>query len=178
MKQILFLLLIVPVFIFADPMYSPTWGFFLDLPEGYEYIDGDGKDRFSFLGPGGAMFDLVIYNGTFRTMADLVNDINIRLDNYGDVDFFKNRKKNAAIIELLFDNFSGWGLCIELPASGGQLPMLLALAYGPADRDDLDLFHMSALDSISPSMSERFYPGFYFRRANVFAHMGIFSGSS
>jgi hypothetical protein len=153
MKQILFLLLFIPVLTFADPLYSPTWGFFLDLPEGYEYIDGDGRDRFSFLGPGGAMFDIVIYNGTFRTMEDLVNDVNIRLNNYGDVDFFFFFVKNTALIELLFGNFSGWGLCIELPTSDGQLPMLLALAYGPEDRDDLDLFHMSALDSISPSMS-------------------------
>jgi len=37
--------------------------------------------------------------------------------------------------------------------------MLLALAYGPAEKSDLNMFHFSALDSIAPSDAERLYPG-------------------
>jgi hypothetical protein len=37
--------------------------------------------------------------------------------------------------------------------------MLLALAYGPAAIRELELFHVSALDSIAPSPAERRYPG-------------------
>jgi hypothetical protein len=37
--------------------------------------------------------------------------------------------------------------------------MLLALSYGPAGKRDLELFHLSALDSIAPSPAERRCPG-------------------
>jgi hypothetical protein len=37
--------------------------------------------------------------------------------------------------------------------------MLLALAYGQADIVDMELLHVSALDSICPSITERRYPG-------------------
>jgi len=158
MKRCILLLLFIPVFVFAESLYSPTWGFLLDLPEGYEYADGDGVNRFSFLGPSEAVFDLVVYNGTYGNIRELVNDVNRRIENYGDVDFFEYRGKQAAIIELRFGDYSGWGLCVELPG-GSRSPMLLALAYGFADIEELELFHISALDSICPSIEERYYPG-------------------
>jgi len=158
MKRCILLLLFVPVFVFAESLYSPTWGFLLDLPEGYEYADGDGVNRFSFLGPSESVFDLVVYNGTFGNIRELVNDVNRRIENYGDVDFFDYCGRQAAIIELSFGDYAGWGLCVEL-TGGSQPPMLLALAYGFADRKELELFHISALDSICPSVEERYYPG-------------------
>jgi len=163
MKKFFLLLILIPVFAFTESMYSPTWGFFLDLPEGYEYIDGDGRDRFSFMGPSEAMFDLVIYEGRYRNMSELINDVNRRIGNQGDVDFFQYRDKQAAVIELIFGDNVGWGLCVELYSAGLyadlQPPMLLALAYGPADFRELELLHISALDSICPSIEERYYPG-------------------
>ena len=158
MKRCILLLLFVPVFVFAESLYSPTWGFLLDLPEGYEYVDGDGVNRFSFLGPSEAVFDLVVYNGSYGNIKELVDDVNRRIGNHGDVDFFDYRGKHAAIIELAFGNYAGWGLCVELAASS-RAPMLLALAYGFEDRNELELFHISALDSICPSAEERYYPG-------------------
>ncbi|MCL2127053.1 MAG: hypothetical protein FWH38_02260, partial [Treponema sp.] len=38
-------------------------------------------------------------------------------------------------------------------------PLLLALAYAPAAKNDMDIFHLSALDSIAPSEAERLFPG-------------------
>jgi len=158
MKRCILLLLFVPVFVFAESLYSPTWGFLLDLPEGYEYVEGDGVNRFSFLGPSEAVFDLVVYDGAYGNMRELVDDVNRRIENYGDADFFEYRGRQAAIIELRFGNYAGWGLCVELK-SGSRSPMLLALSYGFEDRDELGLFHISALDSICPSVEERYYPG-------------------
>jgi len=60
---------------------------------------------------------------------------------------------------LTFGNFDGWGLCVELDSSSAGAPMLLALAYGPKEEKELELFHVSALDSIAPSQAERRYPG-------------------
>jgi len=165
MKKFLILLLFIPVFAFAESMYSPTWGFFLDLPEGYEYIDGDGRDRFSFIGPGESMFDLVVYNNRYATMQELINDVNRSIGNQGDYDFFQYNDSLAAIIKLIFGDYDGWGIVLELGIPEGRTdndntrPLLLALAYGPYDREDMDLFHISALDSICPTPAERRYPG-------------------
>ena len=163
MKRLLVFFLIVPAFfsLWGEALYSPAWGFRLDLPEGYEYSDGDGRDRFSFIGHSGAHFDISVYNGTYKTMKNLVDDVTVRLKNRGDVSFFDYREKLAALIELQFDDFTGWGLCVELGNGAGDKnpPLLLALAYGKAGTRDLNLYHLCALDSIAPSKAEQHYPG-------------------
>ncbi|MCL2196154.1 MAG: hypothetical protein FWB77_00915 [Treponema sp.] len=159
MKQIFILLIFIPVLAFAEPMYSPSWGFFIDLPEGYEYVDGDARDRFSFSGPGEAMFDIAVYNSKYNTAAELVNDVSKRISNKGDVDYFQYRSKPAALFTLGFNGLSGWGLVVALDSPSNSPLWLLALAYGPAANKELDLFHLSALDSICPTQAERRYPG-------------------
>ncbi|MDR1575384.1 MAG: hypothetical protein LBS37_05200, partial [Treponema sp.] len=145
----------------AGPLHSSAWGFRLDLPEGYTLAGGNGRDRFSFTGPDGARFDLAVYSGTYNTLKNMVDDVARRLDNRGEASFFDYRDKPAALLELRFGDTAGWGLCVELTpgAEGAPPPMLLALAYGPAGTDGLELFHLSALDSIAPSEAERRYPG-------------------
>jgi hypothetical protein len=147
--------------LFAEPLHSPVWGFRLDLPEGYEFVEGNGRDRFSFAGPDSAQFDLAVYSGTYKTLNNLVDDVILRLGNRGDVSFFEYRDKSAALMELRFGDSAGWGLCVELVSAteGKTPPMLLALAYGPAGKEDMELFHISALDSIAPSGAERRCPG-------------------
>jgi hypothetical protein len=155
---LLLLTALVPAF--TTYLYSPAWGFSLDLPEGYELIEGNGNDRFSFEGPGGIQFDMRVYNGTYKTMKNLVEDVNRRLGNRGDTSFFDYGDKLAALMELEFGSNAGWGLCVELEGKGNDTPpMLLALSYGPAGKNDLNLFHMSALDSIAPSPAEKRFPG-------------------
>jgi len=161
MRKIFVLLIFIPVFSFAGSLYSPTWGFLLDLPEGYQYIDGDGVNRFSFRGPENLMFDIVVYFDRYNDLAECVSDVNRRISNSGDIDFFHYNGRNAMIMKLTFGSNDGWGLAVELNAvdNSGKLPMMLALAYAPSERWDLELFHLSALDSICPSPAERFFPG-------------------
>ena len=151
--------------VFAEPMYSPTWGFSIDLPQGYYYVDGNSRDRFTFEGPSDTLFDIRVYNGEYSTIEELITDVNRRLGNQGATSFFNYRGKIAAIIELKFSDIEGWGLCVELTkvnSAGTQAantPFLLALSYGPAGKNELHLLHMSVLDSIAPSPAERLYPG-------------------
>jgi hypothetical protein len=160
----LFLIFSVPAPVPGDPMYSPSWGFHIDPPEGYEYRDGNGSDRFSFASPLGTFLDLVVYKDTYSSVEETAADAGRRIGNRGETSSFAYRDKKACIIELAFsgtgENLEGWGLCVELdPGGSGKAPLLLALAYGPAGRDDLAVFHLSALDSIAPSAAERLYPG-------------------
>jgi hypothetical protein len=163
MKHPFLCVLIVLIFgpLYGEPLYSPTWGFKIDLPAGYEYTDGDGINRFCFEGPQGNKFDIAVYSGTYRTMKDLIDDVNLRLKNSGDTNFFEYRDKHAALIEISFNGNTGWGLCVELEKSAmaRNASLLLAIAYGNTGDTNADLYHLSALDSIIPSQAERYYPG-------------------
>ncbi|MDR2478705.1 MAG: hypothetical protein LBD48_05260 [Treponema sp.] len=160
MKRWFFILLLAPAVLWAEPLYSPTWGFHIDLPEGYELAGGNGQDSYSFQGPNEAAFDLKVYSGRDLDIDDLTQDINRRLGNQGEVSFFSYGNRAAALMELRFGDSSGWGICVEL-GRGTEVPapLLLALSYAPAGKKNMDLFHMSALDSIAPSDAERRYPG-------------------
>ena len=160
MKRCLFFLLFIPVVLSAAPLHSPTWGFRIDLPEGYEYADGNSFDRFSFQGPYGTHFDIVVYNGVYRNIEHMLQDVNIRLSNSGDVALFEYENNAAALIELNMPNHTGWGLALELAGNAaGNAPLLLALAYAPSSIENVDLFHLSALDSIAPSLAAMRRPG-------------------
>ena len=160
-------ILINPVLIDAFPLYSPTWGFSLDLPEDYELTGGDTRDRFSFGSPDGAVFDLVVYaaqagrQAPYPSVEALARDVQARLRSSGNISFFEYRYKKAAVLELTFNvnnsQMTGWGLAIELKA--GEPKLLLALAYSPARQRNLENLHLSALDSITPSQEDRLYPG-------------------
>jgi len=145
----------------AAPLHSTTWGFTLDLPEGYEYTDGNNQDRYSFQGPNKVMFDIVVYNGVYQDVEQMANDVNRRLGNSGEIALFKYEGKSAALMDLHFKDYSGWGLCLELSKNteAAKTPLLCALAYSPSSGADMDLFHISALDSIAPSDLEARRPG-------------------
>ena len=168
---ILFFLLL-PSFLFSGVLNSPSWGFSLDLPEGYEYIEGDAKDRFSFGHPNGAKFDLIVYyapqgrQAPYSSVEEMAKDIHTRLNNKGEWDAFEYRQKKAILMEMLFTIsgsglMSGWALCMELgeKTQSTAKPLLMAIAYGPRDRDGLQQFHLSALDSLAPEDSDRRAPG-------------------
>ena len=159
MKRFLLLLFLIPAFLPAAPVYSPAWGFWLDLPEGYELVWGDNRDRFSFQGPQGIMFDIAVYHNVYQNVTQLSRDIEYRLENRGDIAFFEYGDKAAALMELRFGDFAGWGLCVELGGTPDSAPLLVALAYAPAEKTGMDLFHLSALDSLAPSETERSRPG-------------------
>ncbi|MCL2093140.1 MAG: hypothetical protein FWH12_02995 [Treponema sp.] len=187
-KFLLPLLFLGGLLLYGEPMYSPTWGFRLDLPEGYYFTEGDGRNRFSFEGPSDARFDIVVYHSEggspspYDSLPALVADIQGRLGNAGDAEFFIYRDKEACIIELDFSlgagSLSGWALAIELPLppiplgplAQSQRPLLLAMAYGPAEIWALQVFHLSALDSLAPEEADRRAPGpitdFTFPREN------------
>ena len=155
---------------YSSPMYSPTWDFALDLPEDYEFIDGDGRDRFSFITADGAHLDIVVYpqGRVYSSVEEMAMDTQERLGSYGDTSLFMYRNKQAAVLELIFprpdDPFSGmvgWGIALELEADNADEkgPLLLALAYSPHERSDLWILHLSVLDSFIPGEAYRRYPG-------------------
>jgi len=161
LRAALFLLLFAPALLSAEgTLFSPTWGFRLDLPPGYVYIDGNAFDRFSFQGPSGAMFDMIVYDGVYRDIEEMILDVNRRLGNTGDTSFFEYGGREAALVELRFGGQEGWALGLELGETLlGGTPLLLALAYAPVGTENVDLLHISALNSIAPTLAETRRPG-------------------
>jgi len=161
LKSLLFALFLVPAFLPAQPMQSPTWGFRLDLPPGYVYVDGNAFDRFSFEGPSGAMFDMLVHNGVYLDVGDMMQDVHRRLGNTGNTSFFEYGGRSAAIMELHFAGMEGWALGLELEPveEWGDPPLLLALAYAPVGAENVDLLHISALNSIAPTVADTRRPG-------------------
>jgi hypothetical protein len=156
----------------AEPLVSPSWGFRLDLPEDYDYVSGDGRDRFSFQTQDGARFEVAVYPPGGETgypgVEALADDVNRRLDNRGEKSVFAYRNRRTALLELDFSipdqggqdsPLSGWGLCMELENQGAGTPMILALAYGAAGQEELGILHLSALDSLCAQEGDQRYPG-------------------
>jgi hypothetical protein len=161
MKPYLLILLFIPALLFAEPMYSPDWGFYLDLPEGYKFTEGNGNDRFSFKHSMGAVVDIAVYHNVYANVTELSRDIERRLGNKGDIALYEYGDKAAALMELDFMDYAGWGLCVELGGSSasGSAALLVTLAYAPANVAGMDVFHLSALDSLAPSEADRRRPG-------------------
>ncbi len=158
----------------AEELHSPTWGFYLDLPEGFEYTAGDGKNRFAFMDPdSGVNVDIVAYAaGRYASPEALGKDVVKRLLAKAETALFDYRGRRAAIIQLAFSSQAGptegWALALELGGlelAAGKRPILLALAYGEAasgtasTASNTEQIMLSALDSIAVSAEDRLSPG-------------------
>jgi hypothetical protein len=99
----------------------------------------------------------------------MAGDVNRRLNNRGETGVFAYRDRKAILLELDFSipgrpdtretRLSGWGLCMELEKRNGGTPLILALAYGGAGREELGILHLSALDSLAAREGDQRYPG-------------------
>jgi hypothetical protein len=152
----------------AEPIVSPTWGFSIDLPEGFELSGGDRKNRFSFFdAASGVSVDLVAYaSGRYSSPESLLADAGKRLQAETEPAAFEYRQRKAALSRLSFTapfgSAEGWALAVELENSGGNgspPPLLLMLAYGKAGAGANEVRYLSALDSVSPALRDRAAPG-------------------
>jgi hypothetical protein len=155
------LILMIPGFAATEALYSPTWGFTVDIPEGYEFTGGDGKARFSFSSPLGAVFDIVVYDSErYASLQESAESVKQQLHSSGEIIYFDYHGKEAALLEMIIDDpqnpLAGWCFIGELPEKAAYLT---ALAYAPANIENLQSFHFSALDSIILNSADRLAPG-------------------
>ncbi|GAB1481675.1 hypothetical protein MASR2M78_04900 [Treponema sp.] len=148
----------------AEQLSSPRWGFHIDMPENYNYVSGDSLNLFSFalqIGKENASVDLVVYEAArFTSVESLAADTVKKLKADAEISPFSYKGRGAVLLNLSFEalgkNQSGWALCIELDTqnTGSQPPLLLALSYAPSSIEGMEAFHLSVLDSISPSAAQ------------------------
>ncbi|MDR2515922.1 MAG: hypothetical protein LBC88_00910 [Spirochaetaceae bacterium] len=163
----------------AERIFSEAWGFSIDFPESFAYLDGDGERRFSFSSGDGVSLNLAVYPaGRYAGAGEAAADTLRRLgasgpDAAGDISGFDYYGLDAAIFSLAFtppdtagsgEAVSGWALVIALEPPRGEADadgtcFLLALAYGNARDNSLHPLYFSALDSIAPRAEDILRPG-------------------
>jgi hypothetical protein len=160
--MVIFWMIFLALNLGAEPLFSPTWGFRLDLPEEYELTGGDNRNQFSFASSFETHLDLAVYTNKDSAPA-LATELGTRLSNRGERHVFTFNGKQTALLELRFSNpqfrnasFTGWALCIELEQE--PRAFLAVLAYGP-DRPELQNLHLSVLDSIEGGLGDHRLPG-------------------
>ncbi|MDR2807649.1 MAG: hypothetical protein LBB43_01425 [Spirochaetaceae bacterium] len=156
MKRIFTLICVFSLCLYcsAETLFSPTWGFSLDLPAGLEFIEGDGKNSFTFQSQNGLALSLKVYPQASSALT-VAKDTQSRLRSTGQTRAFTYDGKPAALLELRFQSFSGWGLVLALDTKAH----LLALAYGPTRYTNLQNMYMAALNAIAPTNRSRLLPG-------------------
>lgn len=150
----------------AEPISSPTWGFAVDLPEGFQLAGGDRRNRFSFHdAASGASVDMVAYDaGRYASPKALLEDAGKRLLAKAEPSDFDYRGRKAAISTLSFTApfgpAQGWALAVELGQDEtAAKPLLLMIAYGKAGAKGVEARCLSALDSLAPRFQDRSAPG-------------------
>jgi hypothetical protein len=168
------------------PLFSQTWGFSLDIPEGCELSEGDGKSRFSFVSQFGTFLDVTVHTGK-RSLEALALENEAKFSGRGERNAFTYNGKAALLSRFSFpaparktgqrstaSRFSGWALYLELnnpeqktdrqrldmrkAAQPAAAPMLCVMSYGPEDKS-LESLHLSALDSAAAGEEDRRTPG-------------------
>jgi hypothetical protein len=152
--------------------YYSDHGFAMDLPEGFEFIEGDGSTRYSFGSPDGAVrVDVAVYPATrFASAQAGAADSMRRVSGHGDFMAFPYSGADAALGEMDIgsgdDALKGLGLFINdvAPPPGGDAKSapydLVMLAYAPASV--YAQYHdviVSCVDGFSANYGRRAVPG-------------------
>ncbi len=152
--------------------YYSDHGFAIDLPEGFDFIEGDGSTRYSFGSPDGAVrIDIAVYPASrFATAQAGAADSMRRISGNGDFMTFPYMGIDAALGELSIgagaDALKGLGLFLNdvAPPSGGDAAAspydLVVLAYAPAAT--YARYHdviVSSVDGFSANYGRRAVPG-------------------
>lgn len=168
----LFMLLALAGLRASGEEYYSDHGFAMDLPEGFEFIEGDGSTRYSFGSPDGAVrVDVAVYPSTRFVSAQAgAADSMRRISGHGDFMTFPYSGADAALGEMDIgsdsDALKGLGLFINdvAPPAGGEDPAtpydLVVLAYAPAAA--YAQYHdviVSCVDGFSANYGRRAVPG-------------------
>ncbi len=155
--------------------YNSARGFFIDLPEGYALVAGDGAESFSFSSPDGTVqVDIRSYPADrYRSVQTIASETTKRLGATGTPKYFRYAGRETALAELRFklsaDGYRGHALFVDgtpdrtVNGGGqdsGQSYDLVIIAYArerdySAQKDAL----LSVLDGFSADAAARNAPG-------------------
>ncbi len=153
--------LLFPSFASAESVWDQTYGFYLDIPEGWKLVDGSDPAHLSFSDPTGrAVFQVFRYEGNrYVTAADMARDIKSKLHADGDQAPFSYNGRDAVFCDFTFEAQSAKVRGYDVFITGNDADYAL-LSYAPVDV--YQSFHdwlLSAVDSFSSGEEGLLYPG-------------------
>ena len=154
--------------LYAEEIASSEHLFFADIPEGFMLAEHNGRDRFRYQNavyP--AEFQIAIY--PHEQFANATEALNFVLEQIGATEPAAEltwRTRSAAISRLDFPLGKGWSFAAELPQQKGYLVVLSYSYAGQTEQggiqffdEQLDLFHLSVLDSFLTGLGNSTSPG-------------------
>ncbi len=149
--------------VYTEQLYSPSWGYGLDLPELWQLADSSGNNRFLFhheLAP--ARLQIALYPaGQIRDAQGALEPVLTRLGSHRQIAQFIWRHRTAAISPVDFRSgtqaLAGWSLAVEL--SGGK-GYLVLVCTAPKDQATLlEPLIISTLDAVYTDQGAWFESG-------------------
>lgn len=132
----------------AEALASQTWGYAIDLPEGYTLEEKSGTDRYHF---SHTMFpvdlQIALYpNEKFPDAGKALNYVTKQLKSTGTEVAFEWRYRSAAIGKIETGDYAGWSVSVELENKKGWLVMA---CFAPeANATELEALIISTLDGV------------------------------
>jgi hypothetical protein len=147
--------------LFSRQTWNDSYGYYLDIPEGWEVFDAENLAQVSFTDPEGTgFFQITAYDAfrfsTVRDMADFVQD---RLGAQGETAEFRYNNTEAVFADLEFQvgTYTARGYFIFLMTDTAGYALA---AYADTSRyEELHDTLLSALDSFAPDRYTRTFPG-------------------
>ncbi|WP_449189149.1 hypothetical protein [Treponema lecithinolyticum] len=140
--------------VYAEQLHSPTWGYYIDIPEGFELSAKQGKENYQFVH---SLFPatLVIQSwkkGRYANTEEAVKTSLQKLKASGDIEKIHWRSNECALslfdMQLAGVSYRGWAACTPLEANKG---LTLLLCYCPSQNfEALQQLIVSAIDAFSP----------------------------
>jgi len=136
----------------GELLYSPTWGYSLDLPELWQLVDRSGNNRFLFhhqLAP--AHLQIAVYPvGQIPDAQGALEPVLDQLGSRHQIAPFIWRHRTAAISPVEFRSgnqaLAGWSLAVELAEQKGYLVLVCTAPKHQAT--DLEPLIISTLDAV------------------------------
>ena len=159
---------LAPTALCAEEIASELHLFSADIPEGFALVEHNGNDRFRYQNlvfP--AEFQIAIYpQDQFGKAADCLAFVARQIGSSGELSELIWRGRGAAISRLDFPAGTGWAFAAELPQGKGYLAVLSYSYAGQASQmgvrvsaEELELFHLSLLDSFLTGLGNALSPG-------------------
>lgn len=175
--------LLLPAVAHAESVWDQTYGFYLDIPEGWKLVDGADPAHLSFSDPSGrAVFQVFRYEGNrYVTAADMARDIKSKLHAEGDEAPFSYNGRDAVFCDFTFQTQSAKVRGYDVFIAGQDADYAL-LSYAPLDV--YQSFHdwlLSAVDSFSSGDDGLLFPGpvsQFYRPIDTGTAAGVTKGSA
>ncbi len=149
------LLLLIPAALSADVIYSSTWDFSVDLPEGFEMADAQDDNRFLFVHQALPVQVLLrCYPAdAFETPREALTDVFSKLHAESDIDDVDWRNADTVLgsfeMTLGAADYYGWAVAARLSGGKGTVCALSYIDESYGNLGGVDQFLISCADSLN-----------------------------